>query len=426
MKQRRRGTLALTGSAAMIAILAGCASGTADRPDQVDMTVAVWGGADRADLHQQVLDNFAEGQEGVTATLEFADRGPYFERLTTAAASRKLPDVFWLTDTYFGRYASAGALLDLTPYLGEEIDIDGIGENWRPYGQYEGSTYALASHFNGQAVLIDQEVFDERGIEYSARTWDELADLARELAIPEEGYYGIIDPTLGVTQRPFEAWVRQHGQELYNDEGQLGFDEEVLVDWWNFWSALRNEGVSPAPDIQIESEAQGFTNDLLVSREAAIRLSSATHLAQAGSLRDFGLSLQQYPELPDAPEDWRFYTALLLTAAANTPAPGAAAELINTLVNDTDAAEITQIDMGNPTPTAVSEAVLPLLTEVDQTVVTYLNEQQEFPSRATPVLPESSEQFTASLARFSQEVAYGRMTPEEAATALFEDAERYL
>lgn len=426
-RRRSRTILTTVAGLATAGLLAGCsAGGSTERPDEVDLTVSVWGEVARADLYQQVLDGFVETQDGVTATMEFADRGPYFERLTTNAASRNLPDVFWLTDTYFGRYAGAGALLDLTPYLGEQIDVDSIGEDWLPYGEYDGTVYALPSHFNGQAVLIDQVVFDERGVEYSAESWDDLADLAREMARPDEGYYGIIDPTVGITQRPFEAWVRQHDQELFDEEGQLGFDEDLLVDWWEYWAALRDEGVAPTPDVQIESDSQGFTNDLLVARKAAIRLSSATHLNQAGVLRDGGLALQTYPEIDGVAEDWRFYTALLVTAAANTPAPEVAAELLNTLVNDLESAEISKISMGTPTPTSVSEGIAPLLSEDDQEIIAYLNEERSNPTRPTPVLPETSEQFTASLTRFSQEVAYGRMSPAEAATALFSDADRYL
>jgi multiple sugar transport system substrate-binding protein len=220
--------------------------------------------------------------------------------------------------------------------------------------------------------------------------------------------------------------VRQHGQELYTDEGTLGFDEELLVEWWDLWADLREEGVAPPADIQIESEGSGQTNDLLAHSQVGIRLSSATHLRSLGDLRDGGLSIQDYPETADAAADWRFYTPLLLTAAANTPDPELAAELINTLVNDEDAANITKLSMGTPTPTGVAEAILPELPEVEQEIVTFLNEQQTHPSRPTALLPETSEQFTSSLTRFSQEVAYGRMSPEEAATALFADADRYL
>ncbi|MFB7893665.1 ABC transporter substrate-binding protein [Microbacterium sp. NPDC056044] len=431
MTPRRLG-VAIGAGALTMTMLAGCSSSpqqpaaTPERPEKVDLTVAVWGGAERADTYQQALDLFTESQEGVTATMEFADQGPYFERLTTSAASKNLPDLFWVTDTYFGRYADAGALLDLSPYLGEQIDTDAIGESWLPYGEYGDGVYALPSNFNGQGVLVDQTVLDAQGVEWDVETWDDLADLATELARPGEGYWGMTDPTVGTTQRGFESWVRQHDQELYDDEGQLGFDEDVLVDWWRYWADLRDAGVIPTPDVQLESETQGLTNDLLTTGKAAIRLSSATHLTAAGNLRDGGLALHSYPELKDAAEDWRFYTPLLLAAAANTPAPGVVAELMNSLVTSPESGEITKISMGTPTAPAVNEAILPLLSEGDQQVVEYLNEQLEFPTRPSPTVPEASQQFAAELARYSQEVAYGRMTPEQAATALFKDADRIL
>lgn len=432
MKPQRRALTAIGAGVLTVAFVTACSSGggspepSAERPEKVDLTLSLWGGADRADIYQQVLDTFVEGQEGVSATVEFADQGPYFERLTTSAASRNLPDVFWLTDTYFGRYASSGALLDLSPYLGEQIDTDGLGEDWLGYGTVDGKVYGIPSHFNGQGVLIDQLVFDQLGVEYDVTSWDELAELAASLSRPSEGFYGLTDPTLAVTQRPFEAWVRQHGQELYDEDGKLGFDEDVLVEWWEYWAALRADGVIPPPDVQIESEVQGLTNDLLVKGKAAIRLSSATHLAAAGTLRGGGLTLHEYPEIEDVSKDWRFYTALMLASAANTPAPGVSSELIDVLVNDDEAAAITKISMGTPTNTEVAESILPLLSETDQRVVEYLNEQRTHPSRPAPVLPEASQQFTAELARYGQEVAYGRMTPADAAAALVKQASSFL
>ncbi|MDR2321813.1 MAG: ABC transporter substrate-binding protein [Microbacterium sp.] len=431
MNARRTRTTLGAGLLSVIVLLAGCSSAapekpSAARPEKVDLKVALWGGAERADLYQQVLDQFSASQKGVTATMEFADQAPYFERLTTGAASKNLPDLFWVTDTYFGRYADAGAFLDLTPYLGDQIDTKAIDKQWLSYGKYDKGTYALPSNFNGQAVLIDQVAFDARGVKYEAKSWDDLAALAKKISRPAEGYYGMTDPTVGTTQRAFEVWVRQHGQELYDKKGQLGFDQELLVDWWGYWAELRKAQAIPAPDVQLESETQGLTNDLLTKGKAAIRLSSATHLTAAGRLRNGGLTLQSYPEIKDAAKDWRFYTPLLLTAAANTPAPGVVAELMNTIINSEDAGAITKISMGTPTSTKVSESILPQLSEGDQKVISYLNEQLEFPSRASSVVPEASQEFTAELSRFSQEVAYGRMSPKDAAKALFGEAKRIL
>lgn len=396
------------------------------RPDKVDLTVAVWGGTERADLYQKVLDSFVAKQQGVSATMQFADLGPYFERLTTSAASKHLPDLFWLTDTQFGRYAESGALLDLGPYLGNAIDVDGLGKQWLAYGQTKGATYGIPSHFNGQAILIDKSVFDQKAITYSAKSWDDLAALGAQLTRPGDGYWGITDPTIGQTQRGLEAWVRQSGQELYDKDGKVGFTRETLISWWKFWAKLRADRVIPPPDVQLESESQGVTNDLLTKRKAAIRLSSATHLSAIGNLRGGGLSLQTYPETPGGAKDWRFYTPLLLSSAANTPAPSVVAELLNVLVNDPAAAAITKISMGTPTPTKVAQSIEPKLSASDQAVVAYLTDQLTQPTRPTPLLPKASQQFIAEIARFAQEVAYGRMTPDAGADGLISSAARIL
>ena len=428
-KSTRRAVLALGAAAASIALLAGCAGGPApstERPEKVDFTVALWGGADRAKIYQEVLDKWTAGQEGVTAVLEFADIAPYFERLSANAAARKLPDVFWLNDTNFPRYATNELLLDLTPFLGKQIVTDELKENWLPYGQVNDGTYGITSHFNGQAVVTDQRIFDAQNETYDAKTWDEVFTIARRMTRPNEQVWGLEDTTLGPTQRAFEVWVRQHGQELYTADGKLAFDKELLVEWWKMWAALRADQVIPPPDVQIESEAQGTATGLLTHGKVAIRLSSATHLAAYGSQRDHGLSIHDYPEIPNVSEDWRFYTALIVAANAGTPAPELAAELINVLVNDKESAAITKISMGTPTPTSVAEAILPDLKEHDQKVVGYLTRQLENPSRPSPMLPEANSQVIGALQRMGQEVAYGTKTPEAAADQFFTDAEQYL
>lgn len=432
--RHRRTALTLTAAATAILLLGGCASGgggaapesEADlnkRPDKVDFTLALYGDAKRVDLYEQALPLFTDSQEDVSVAIEFADRGAYYERLTTAAASKKLPDVFWLNDSYFTRYASSGSLLDLTPYIeAKQIDTEGWGETWLPYGEIDGTSYGVPSHFNGVATILDQRILDAAGVKYDAKTWEEAFALGRKLTRPADKVWGVEDITLSFSQLPFQAWVRQHGEELFDDKGQIGFDKKLLVDWWKMWDDLRKDGVIPPPDVQIESQAQGTATALLTHGQVAIRFSSATHVSAFGVLRDGGLNIASFPEIKGADEDWRMYTALVLVAAANTDAPGVAADLIDFLVNDKDAAAITQINMGTPTPPDVAESVIPLLSPVDQQVVEYLNEAQSKPSRPTPPVPEAAESFYDALSRFSQEIAYGRMTPEKAADALFSEA----
>ena len=58
--------------------------------------------------------------------------------------------------------------------------------------------------------------------------------------------------------------------------------------------------------------------------------------------------------------------------------------------------------------------------------VEFLNESQTHPSRPAPPVPESADQFYAALTRFSEEVAYNRMTADSAADAFLAEAQSIL
>ena len=422
--------LAAVAAAASLSLLAACSSGgptapSTERPEKFDLVAGVYGDARRGDIYQQALNLWAGNHEGVTATLEFAERGPYYERLSANAAAKKLPDVFWLNDSYFTRYATNGLLLDLTPYLGTTINTEQMGEKWLNYGKLDDAQYGLVSHFNGAATIIDDRLFDAKSLKYEAKTWEEAFATGAKLTDPANGVYGVEDISISFSQIPLQAYVRQRGEELFNDEGKLGFKKETLVDWWKMWDEARKAGILPPPDVQIESQAS-TANALLTHGKVAIRFSSATHAASFGGLRDGGLSVSKFPETADADEDWRMFTALMLVAGANTAAPSLTADAMNFLVNDKEAAKITQLSMGIPTPADVAEAITPLLKDADVMTVEFLTEAQSFPSRRTPLVPEQAESVYDAIMRAAQEVAYGRVTPEQAADNLFTEADGLL
>ena len=427
---KSRFRLAAVAAAASFGLLAACSAGSptapsgpsTERPEKVDLVVSVYGDARRGDIYQKALDLWVEGQEGVTATLEFAERGPYYERLSANAAAKKLPDVFWLNDSYFTRYATNGLLLDVKPYLGNTINTQTMGEKWLNYGILDGAQYGLVSHFNGAATILDDRLFEAKGITYDAKTWDESFAIGAQLTDPANGVFGVEDVSISFSQIPLQAYLRQNGEELFDDEGQIGFKKETLVSWWKMWDDARKAGILPPPDVQIESQSS-TANALLTHGKVAIRFSSATHAASFGALRDGGLSVAKFPETANADDDWRMFTALMLVGSANTVAPSITADLMNFLVNNKEAAEITQLSMGVPTPVDVAESLTPLLKNLaDVMTVEFLSEAQQFPSRRTPLVPEAAESFYDAIMRSAQEIAYGRTTPEEAADKLFNEA----
>jgi multiple sugar transport system substrate-binding protein len=334
----------------------------------------------------------------------------------------------FMRDTHIGRYGSAGALLDLTPFLDDgAINTDALGDTAVADGTVDEGVYGLPTHYVGQATLYDAAKLTELGVDLAdLETWDGYAEVALAATDPASGYYGTADPTTGATHRHFESWIRQAGEELFTDEGEIGFTAETAEAWFQFWADLRDAGAAPPADIQKESEASGWTNDLLVTGKAALRPSSTNHLTIVQGLTENDIGLAGVAANADATEDWRFFPPILISAAANTEYPEEAAELIDFLINNVDAAMATKLSQGAPSSSEVREGLLPELSEDETEFITQISEEQELPTRPFPIRPEGAEAFNAEITRAGEEIAYGRLSVEESVAQLLKNGERVL
>ncbi|MCC6178739.1 MAG: extracellular solute-binding protein [Chloroflexi bacterium] len=284
------------------------------------LNVAQWGTAQRAELYKKAIALFVSQNAGVTADLQFADLAPYNDRLTTQAASKSLPDVLWMRDDRIGRFGSAGALLDLSPYLGKGIDMKSLSSVAAADGTVGKGVYALPSHYVGQSIIVNAAFMQEKGIKYDqqVKTWDDLAALAKQLTDPGRQFWGIADPTLGTTQRHLQAWIRQSGQELFTPDGQLGFTAETFGAWLELWNKLRQASVIPPADVQTQADAGSFATNLLVQNQVAIGAQSTNHLTQIQRLTPTPMAMFSIPEIANGSKDWWFFPPILLSISANT------------------------------------------------------------------------------------------------------------
>ncbi|OLT07744.1 hypothetical protein BJF90_13865 [Pseudonocardia sp. CNS-004] len=427
----RRGFLGGLGALGLGLGLAACSSGGSASSTSTDLTVALWGDANRAKLYQSAIDLYVQKHEGTTLSLEYLDLTAYLERLATSAAAGSLPDFIWMRDTHIGRYAASGALLDLTPELGNGIDTAGLGDAGVATGKVGDGVFALPSHYVANCTLYDQTVLQSKGVDYSqVKTWDDYADAATELTDKTAGFYGSYDPTLAATQNHFEAWIRQYGDdvEVYSADGTApGFEPVVFEEWLSYWDKLRKAGVLPAADIQIESQSSGWTNDLLVTSRAALRLASANHLTIVQGLRQTPVGMGVMPQKAGGTTDtWRFFVPILVSIAGNTDGADTAVSLMDFFINDTAAAELTRLNQGAPSSSTVRDALVPKLKPQEAQFVQLISDEMAFPRRPFPIRPAGSEAFNTAIARTGEEVAYGRQSVSAAVAWFMGEAQRAL
>lgn len=431
-KVTRRGFLGL-GAAGVAFGLAGCApsgakagAGSAKNLPK-NLQVAQWGDSTRAGLYEQASKLFTASHKGSSIKLQYADLGPYLDRLATQAAAHKIPDVVWMRDTHIGRYGSSHALLDLSPYLGHEIDTDPLGEAAVADGRIGKGVYALPTHFVGQAVISNKDMVGAKGIDPSKfKHWDDLAAAAKEMVDPSKGIWGIGDPTLNTTHRHLEAWIRQSGEELFNKKGGPGFTKDTVEAWYEFWSKLRAAKVIPPADVEIEADSGGSTTNFLVTGKSGLMLDSTNHLTSLQQLTDNPLQLSSIPQVKNSTRDWWFFPPILISAAANTKNLALAAQLINFYINNVPAAKITRLNEGAPSSSTVRKALGPSLQPAEKAFIDQISREQKNPSRPLPIRPEGAEQLDTILTQTGQQIAYGRQSVSAAVSALMTAAKQAL
>ena len=172
----------------------------------------------------------------------------------------------------------------------------------------------------------------------------EWADDTRALA-RKTGRPGATDP--GQSEDAFEVWLRGRGKALYTEDGRLGFTAGDLTRWWTFTDRLRREGaVSPAGQT---TQLDGSVENTPLGRGKAIAdfnwdAPSSGYLA----LVKGGVALAPMPSGEDGTPGQYFKPSMFLGIGAHTGHRKEAAELVDFLLNDGQAAEILGATRGIP------------------------------------------------------------------------------
>src|SRR5699024_6396681 len=107
--------------------------------------------------------------------------------------------------------------------------------------------------------VFNDSYFEELGVDPPDFdwTWEEFPDKIREIGdAMDDGQWGIDDISGGQLQPAFRYYARSYGQDVFTEDGTLGFDEELLTDWWSMWDELREDDY--IPDAATGNEYEGL------------------------------------------------------------------------------------------------------------------------------------------------------------------------
>jgi len=194
-----------------LSVILGCGSGgkenakTAAGP--VEIKVAFWGAPDEVNIISEIIDKWQALHPEILVRLEHTPYRGYVDKLLTRIAGRAAPDVICTEVDLFVTFQTKGVLLDLTPFLEEdkELDLNEFYPAEIDRFSVNGRIYAIPRDTAPFAcVYYNKKMFDEAGVTYPADDWDvnDMLDKARKLTrINTDGT---------VAQYGFYAWAWQN------------------------------------------------------------------------------------------------------------------------------------------------------------------------------------------------------------------------
>jgi multiple sugar transport system substrate-binding protein len=216
-----------------------------------------WGGQARNQKTDEILQLFEADYPGVSVGREAADWQPHWDKLTIQAAAGNQPCTIQMQTRWLATYAKPNILMPLDDLLAQGVfNVDGIAQPILDGARGEdGKLYMIPSGVFIFALMYNKtmaEAAEAAGVAPLPQpyTWTQLAEYVRAVKphLPE-GVNGVHN--MGRETDAFVTWVQSQGEKLF--EGTtVTISKETVVDWFNYWEALRKDGITDSAEVAVE------------------------------------------------------------------------------------------------------------------------------------------------------------------------------
>ncbi|MEA1926347.1 MAG: extracellular solute-binding protein [Patescibacteria group bacterium] len=162
-------------------------SGCTKKTDSYELTLEVWGVFDDSDSFKDINKNF------INKTLKVKDvkykkissnANEYEKELIDAIASGKAPDVVFFKNTWLPKHKEKFAPLpDSDTYLIKKKNefVDVFYQDFVEEDRESRKVYAMPLYCDTLALYYNKDMFNQAGIAYPPKTWDEVKDHTKKL-----------------------------------------------------------------------------------------------------------------------------------------------------------------------------------------------------------------------------------------------------
>jgi multiple sugar transport system substrate-binding protein len=391
---------------------------------KVELTIAWWGGPERADLTDKALALYTQKHPNVTFKKHSDVWKDYYPKLDTMTARGETLDVLQTDDNALAEYTKRNIALDLSTYVAsKKIDESRFPESLAKGGNVNGKPYAVASAENSPAMIYDRTVVRQYGMAEPQIGWsyDQLIAWAAELATKGGGTVaGTMDGA--ASHQALWMWLRAQGKEMYNGS-QLGFGAEDVQRWFELWAGARRLKATPSTEVIHQANSGDVTKQPILTRQAVTAFAWSNQFTELQKGTDHELGITAFPGDPKGA--WA-RASMFWSIYQSSKHPAEAADVINFLINDPGAGKILGTERGLPANLDIRDQLAGSLSAVMQATVKYEGDMvpRFGPAPAPP--PKGHGETKTLLIQAAENVMYGRATAQQAAAQFVTQAQQAL
>ncbi|WP_130446453.1 extracellular solute-binding protein [Kribbella rubisoli] len=404
-KLTRRTLLGLGAATAAATVLPGCSGGK--KPLRVS-----WYGPDPVTKALNTALTAWKSSGGVEYSAESAPFDDYWDKLATQTSGNNAPDVLRMSMSYFSDYAGRSALKDLGS-LG--IDTSGLDKDVAGSGVADGKNYGIGQSSISYAMYVDEAAVKRAGGTVPAQgwTWDRFAEFARDYSGSIQGSYGSTDQA-GNFQL-FEVYARQHGTELFSDDGgKFATSKDTVQEWFQYWADLRTAKAAPPQNVSAETTA--IEKSLVAKGKAPLQFGWVQQVTFYQPVVKSPLSVLPVPQDTAGDLKGQFIKGLdLWCISAASKHPEDAAKLIGYLLNDEKAIKTIGILLGVPPSKKARDLVSADAGSAGARAIKYVEDIAGKVGPSPKPWPKGYGELLTGFGRIAENIGFGKTKPDAGA-----------
>ncbi|MGG0736670.1 sugar ABC transporter substrate-binding protein [Niallia taxi] len=241
-----------------LGLLAGCSQKSSSSDSNV---LTVWGMGDEVKQLPKMAEEFTK-ETGIEVKIQSIPWASAHDKLLTAVASKKGPDVLQMGTTWMPEFQAAGALADMGEYMDKYPNLkpDNFFEGSVETTLFDSKYYGIPWAAETRVLFYRTDILEAVGYKEAPKTWEELKDAAKKLSERGENMYGLNvdakEQTLGF------MFARQNGSALVS-EGKPLFNEKAFTEAVSYLNDFIEKGYAPKQDLGMDV-SQTFSGDAIV------------------------------------------------------------------------------------------------------------------------------------------------------------------